>query len=297
MGKKFFKKKGAQIRSLGLKIRALLAKKVDPEVIEQLERLFFEADLGAEMSMMLSEKVEKLYRKNPQISIDEVLEKVRRFLLDELESIPRHSREMSFPHVILIVGVNGNGKTTSIAKLAKHYVDQNKKVLVAACDTFRAAATEQLEKWCHQLGCDLVKGADGSDPAAVVFDAITAAKSRDTDIVLVDTAGRLHTKTELMRELEKIKRVSGKAASGAPHETLLVLDATIGQNGIDQALIFHQFTPLDGLILTKVDGTAKGGTAFSIQKKLRIPIQFLGTGESLEDLSSFEPKEFIHSLI
>lgn len=208
----------------------------------------------------------------------------------------QHPIRTGSPHVILIEGVNGNGKTTSVAKLGKFYKDQGKKVLVAAADTFRAAAIEQLELWSQKIGLEIVKGTPKSDPASVVFDAIQAAKSRQCEIVIVDTAGRLHTKTDLMRELEKIHRVTSKALPGAPHETLLVLDATIGQNGVDQAKIFHQFTPLTGLILTKLDGTAKGGTAIAIQRQLKIPIRYIGVGEGIDDLKPFQADDFVRSL-
>jgi fused signal recognition particle receptor len=281
---------------LGKKIRELFKGKIDEEAIEKLEELFYQADLGNLASQELADKVRVQWRKNPHLTPEDMIEGVKKELLDQLESLPKLSPAVGNPHVILIVGVNGNGKTTSLAKLAHLYQKQGKKVLIAAADTFRAAATEQLEKWSQQIGATLVKGKPGSDPAAVVFDAIEAAKSRKCDLVLVDTAGRLHTKTDLMKELEKIYRVSGKALPGAPHEILLVLDATIGQNGVEQATVFHQFTPLTGLILTKVDGTAKGGTAIAIQKKLRLPIKYLGTGEAIDSLQPYDPKTFINSL-
>ena len=280
---------------LGKKIRDLFKGKVDEEALERLEELFYQADLGSQTSAELTEKVRALYKKNPNLTSDEILAVVKTDLLAELNQIPSYPIQGN-PHVILIVGVNGNGKTTSVAKLAYHFHHAGKKVLIAAADTFRAAAIDQLEKWVSKIGVTLVKGKPGSDPAAVVFDAIEAAKNRGCDIVLVDTAGRLHTKTDLMKELEKIHRVSGKAFPGAPHETLLVLDATIGQNGVDQAMIFHKFTPLTGLILTKMDGTAKGGTAIAIQKKLRLPIVYIGTGETLEAFEPFNPKTFVEEL-
>lgn len=281
---------------LGRKIRELFKTKIDEEAIAQLEELFYQADLGSLASGELADKVRALYKKNPRLTSEEMIEKVKEELCEQLESIPRSQAPLGNPHVILIVGVNGNGKTTSLAKLAHYYQKKEKKVLIAAADTFRAAATAQLEKWAHQTATPLVKGKPGSDPAAVVFDAIEAAKSRKIDLVLIDTAGRLHTKTDLMKELEKIYRVSGKAHPGAPHETLLVLDATIGQNGVQQATIFHQFTPLTGLILTKVDGTAKGGGAIAIQKTLRLPVKYIGTGETLDAFQLFDPKSFVNSL-
>jgi fused signal recognition particle receptor len=196
----------------------------------------------------------------------------------------------------MIVGVNGNGKTTATAKLAKRFQDAGKTVMMAAADTFRAAAVEQLETWAHRLQLDIVKGSPKSDPAAVAFDALTAAKARGADVVIVDTAGRLHTKTPLMQELEKIRRTCQKVVPSSPHEVLLVLDATTGQNGVEQAQTFCKFVPITGLILTKIDGTAKGGVAINIQRQLGIPILFLGTGEGVEDLEPFEAGVFVKGL-
>ena len=198
--------------------------------------------------------------------------------------------------MILIVGVNGNGKTTSCAKLAKRYQTLGYTPILGAADTFRAAATEQLALWANRLQIELVKGLPGSDPSAVAFDTLKAALSRSKELVIIDTAGRLQTKTPLMQELEKIRRTCGKALPGSPHATYLVLDATIGQNAIDQAKTFTQFTPITGLILTKLDGTAKGGIILSIQKQLAIPVKYVGVGESLEDLEPFDPANFINSL-
>lgn len=285
------------LKFLGKKIRELFKGKVDEESIEKLEELFYQADLGTQISSELALKVRTLYKKNPNLSIEGIIQEIKKDLLEQLSSSSKKSEPSAAPpFVILIVGVNGNGKTTSVAKLAHFYQKQGKKVLIAAADTFRAAAIDQLEKWANQSETMLVKGKPGSDPAAVVFDAIEAAKKRGCDYVLVDTAGRLHTKTDLMKELEKIYRVSKKAHADAPHETLLVLDATIGQNGVEQATIFHQFTPLSGLILTKMDGTAKGGAAIAIQRKLQLPIKYLGTGEKLQDFEPFAPQAFVDAL-
>ena len=216
------------------------------------------------------------------------------------QSLSQISAEMIIsqeaPTVVLVVGVNGNGKTTTVAKLAKRYQDAGKKVLIAAADTFRAAAIAQLEVWTDRIGCDLVKGAPNSDAAAVAFDAMTAAKSRGVDIVLIDTAGRLHTRKDLMQELEKIKRACNKVMPGSPHETLLVLDSTVGQNAIDQAKIFNDYTPISGLCLTKLDGTAKGGVIINIQKQLGIPVKFIGVGETLNDLEPFNSAHFAQAL-
>lgn len=275
--------------ALGQKIRALFSSP-DPAVYEELERLLYEADLGPAMA---SELVENLRQKN--LPPDEILS----FLKQELLALfpPRPEIPLASPHVILMIGVNGSGKTTSLAKLASHYQAQGKKVLIAAGDTFRAAAVEQLDTWAKRVGVDIVKAQAGSDPSAVAFDALAAAKARHIDIVLIDTAGRLQTKTDLMQELSKVRKVCGKQIPSAPHETLLVLDATVGGNAIDQAKTFHQFAPITGIILTKLDGSAKGGIAAYIQKELGLPILWVGLGEGEEDLAPFNPNEYINSLL
>jgi fused signal recognition particle receptor len=196
----------------------------------------------------------------------------------------------------MIVGVNGTGKTTSIAKLAKKYSDMGKKVLVVACDTFRAAALEQLSIWAQRAGVEIIKSQPDQDPASVAFDAVKAAFSRDIDVVIVDTAGRLHTKYNLMEELKKIKRVMGKSLEGAPQEVFLVLDATTGQNGISQAKMFDQAVGLSGIILAKLDGTAKGGIVIAIANELKIPVRYIGIGEKIDDLEEFDPKSFVEAL-
>lgn len=283
--------------ALGNKLRSLFSGKIDEETLEKLEQLFYEADLGIQASMELTEKVKAIYRKNPDLDAEGLIQEIKREVEQSLSQI---SAEMivsqEAPTVVLVVGVNGNGKTTTVAKLAKRYQDAGKKVLIAAADTFRAAAIAQLEVWTDRIGCDLVKGAPNSDAAAVAFDAMTAAKSRDVDIVLIDTAGRLHTRKDLMQELEKIKRACNKVMPGSPHETLLVLDSTVGQNAIDQAKIFNDYTPISGLCLTKLDGTAKGGVIINIQKQLGIPVKFIGVGETLNDLEPFNSAHFAQAL-
>lgn len=280
---------------LGNKIRALFVGEIDEETLEKLEKLFYEADLGVNMAHELTEKVRQLHLKNHKMNGDQLLEAIRDEVLKSLPPIPPVDKKSS-PHVILIVGVNGNGKTTSCAKLAKRFKDAGQKVLLGGADTFRAAAMEQLELWANRLQIDMVKGTANSDPAAVAFDALSAGKSRGMDVVIIDTAGRLHTKTHLMQELEKILRVCKKVDAHAPHEILLVLDATTGQNAIDQAKTFHQHTPLTGLILTKLDGTAKGGIVISIQKQLGLPVKFVGVGEGLDDLEPFDSEQFVKAL-
>ncbi len=283
--------------ALGSKLRSLFSGKIDEETLEQLEQLFYEADLGIQASMELTEKVKAIYRKNPDLDAEGLIEEMKKEVEASLSEITAEMVEsQEAPTVILVVGVNGNGKTTTVAKLAKRYHDSGKKVLIAAADTFRAAAIAQLEVWTDRIGSDLVKGAPNSDAAAVAFDAMTAAKAREADVVIIDTAGRLHTRKDLMQELEKIKRACNKVAPGSPHETLLVLDATIGQNAIDQAKIFNEYTPITGLCLTKLDGTAKGGVVINIQKQLGIPVKFIGVGETLNDLEPFNSAYFSQAL-
>lgn len=283
---------------LGHKLKALFAKPLDEETLEELERVLYEADLGVRMAAELTQKIRDFHIKHPNSPPEDLLKEIQRDIVERMKSSsPPVKTSLTAPHVILVVGVNGNGKTTSVAKLAKYYQNQGKKVLLAAADTFRAAAVEQLERWAHKLSIDIVKGAAKSDPASVAFDAVTAAKARQADILIIDTAGRLHTKTNLMQELEKIKRSCHKVNSHSPHEILLVLDATTGQNAIDQAAIFHKHTPITGLILTKLDGTAKGGIVIGIQQQLGIPIQYIGFGESVEDFEAFNAETFVEALL
>lgn len=283
---------------LGSKIRSLFSGQINEETLEKLEKIFYEADLGVQTSLELTEKVRALHKKNPKIDAEGLIAEIRQEILRMLPATPTPLAEgVDGPLIILIVGVNGNGKTTTVAKLAKRYHDSGKKVLLCAADTFRAAAVEQLETWSKRVGVEIVKGNPKSDPAAVVFDAVTAGKARGADVVLIDTAGRLHTKTHLMQELEKIRRSCRKIYPESPHETLLVLDATTGQNAIDQAKTFHQFTPITGLVLTKLDGTAKGGIVISIQRQLGLPVKFIGVGEGLEDFEPFDPERFVQTLL
>lgn len=283
---------------LGDKLKNLFSGKVDEAALEKLEQILYEADLGVQLSSLLTDKMREFLSKNREAKSDELLSQLEKEILNLLPPPKEaYATEKSGPHVTLIVGVNGNGKTTTAAKLAKHYQEIKKKPIFAAADTFRAAATEQLEKWAEKLNIDIVKGRSGSDPAAVAFDAVQAAKAREADVLLIDTAGRLHTKTDLMQELEKIRRSCQKALPGAPHETLLVLDATTGQNALDQAKIFMKYTPITALILTKLDGSAKGGMAIAIQHQLKIPIEFIGVGEGMDDLLPFDPQAFVKSIL
>ncbi len=283
--------------SLGSKIKDLFRSKKKEEAYEDLEQLFFEADLGAAFSLELVEKIRLYTKKNSEESVEDILKFIRKEILEILGPAPVLVAPKKSPHVIMIVGVNGSGKTTSVAKLAKYYTDQGKKVMLAACDTFRAAALEQIELWAKKMGVDIVRSQPKSDPSAVAFDAINSAKAKQADIVLIDTAGRLHTKTDLMQELEKIKRVCQKLDSTYPNETLLVLDSTTGQNALDQAEIFHKFTPITGIILTKLDGTAKGGIAVAIKKQKNLPIIWVGIGEKENDFDLFDPHSFVDALL
>ncbi len=294
---KKFKNAFSKLRfTLGSKLKNLLTKGVDDDSFEELERLFYESDLGAEFSMELAEKVRKLSRKNAQITSEEIIAELKKEVLTVLGEAPTETVLQTKPHVILVVGTNGSGKTTSIAKLAKKYSDEGKKVLISASDTFRAAAIDQIATWAERLNVDIVKSQPGSDPSAVVFDAISSAIAKSSDVVLVDTAGRLHTKTDLMVELEKIQRVMKKLVPDAPHETLLVLDATCGQNAIDQAEIFNRYTPISSVILTKLDGTAKGGVIVALKKQKDLEVKYIGLGEQASDLILFDPVPFTDAL-
>lgn len=280
---------------LGDKIRTLFSGPVDEAKIEALEEILYEADLGVKIATELSEKIRKTLRKNPETSSEALIEVLKEDLLSRIQ-LEKNEIELATPHVILVVGVNGNGKTTSCAKLAKKYQDQGLQVIFGAADTYRAAAQEQLELWTQRLQIPIVKGKPKSDPSAVAFDTLESTKAKGLKVAIIDTAGRLHTKIDLMRELEKIKRACNKVLPGAPHETLLVLDATVGQNALDQAKVFSEFTPISGLILTKLDGTAKGGIVIRIAEELKVPVKFIGVGEGIDDLEPFDPIYFVKSL-
>ncbi len=298
----FQKIKGALSKTrsfLTQRLKSLFSKPLNEETFEQLEQILFEADLGSQCAMNFVEHLREELKRAPTQDIPTILKIFHDHALSLLKvptKIQKHLPQPGEPLVILIVGVNGSGKTTSIAKLAKKFQSEGKKVLLAAGDTFRAAATEQLTLWADRLGLEIVKGQAGSDSSAIAFDALSAAKARSADIVLIDTAGRLQNKTDLMQELEKIKRVCTKVIPQAPHETFLVLDATTGQNAIDQAHTFNKFTPLTGIILTKLDGSAKGGIILSIYQQLGIPVTWVGTGEKADDLDPFDPDAYVNAL-
>lgn len=270
-------------------------RKIDFETLEELEEALLTADLGVKAT---TEIIEFLKGKTKKGEVKDI-SKIREYLRLEMTSMlgePQPLRIDKKPFVILAVGVNGVGKTTTIGKLAARFKNEGRSVILAASDTFRAAAIEQLEVWSKRVGAQLVKHQSGSDPAAVAFDAIEAAKARNIDVVIVDTAGRLHTKSPLMEELKKVRRVIEKGIPTAPHEVLLVVDATTGQNALRQAEMFNNAIGVTGIALTKLDGTAKGGIIFAIRRELGIPIRFIGIGEGVDDLRDFEPKEFVEAL-
>jgi len=277
-------------------IKTIFSGKVlDDEVLEELEEILIMSDMGVEVSNKILEELKTRYKADN--SYDDPLLLLRDILVENLDKDEMINDFKQKPYVILIVGVNGSGKTTTSAKLAKMYSDQGKDVVLAAADTFRAAAIEQLKEWGERLNTTVIAHQKGSDAAAVVYDAITHAKSKGKDVVLIDTAGRLHTKSNLMDELKKIRRIVEREVPGAPHETLLVLDGTTGQNGISQAKAFKEAIDITGIVLTKLDGTAKGGIAFAINHELNIPIKLVGLGEKEDDLQIFDPVSYCNALL
>jgi fused signal recognition particle receptor len=267
--------------------------KIDDEILEELEEHLITSDIGVRTTIELIERISKAKVKD----VSQIKSVLKNEILSILSSHPDAPEENdNTPHVVLVVGVNGVGKTTTIGKIAASASASGKKVLIAAADTFRAAAVEQLEIWAERANAEFVKHNENADPAAVAFDAVAAASARGCDLVLIDTAGRLHTKVNLMEELKKIKRTVSKQLAGAPHETLLVLDATTGQNALSQAKLFNDAIDISGLVLTKLDGTAKGGIVIGICSSLNIPLQYIGIGEQIEDLRPFDAKQFIDAL-
>jgi len=261
----------------------------DIETLEALEDALLVADVGVPATEQIIGDVQRDRHGT-------VRERVQRVIVHVFESVPTPADTEGRPRVILVVGVNGTGKTTTVGKLANLHKSMGRSVMVCAADTFRAAAVEQLAVWTARSGVDLIRAQSGADPAAVTFDAVTAAKARRMDVLIVDTAGRLHTRANLMAELDKIRRVVGRALPGAPHEVLLVLDATVGQNGLVQARQFQAASGATGIVLTKLDGTAKGGIAIAIAHELRLPIRYVGVGESIDDLVPFDPKAYVDAL-
>ncbi|MCS7313868.1 MAG: signal recognition particle-docking protein FtsY [Bryobacterales bacterium] len=295
-------KSGIQKTRAGLVARledALAGRKeIDAALLEELEATLLAADIGVRTTTEILERIRQQVDRRLLADAGELRQLIRQHLIEVLRATERPlARVTEPPAVILVVGVNGTGKTTTIGKLAHLFRSEGRSVLLCAADTFRAAAIEQLEIWAQRAGCDVIRQKQGADPSAVLFDAIQAARARGADYLIADTAGRLHTKSNLMAELEKMRRTAARLVSGAPHETLLVMDATTGQNGLEQARRFTATAAVTGLVLTKMDGTAKGGVVVPIARELGLPIRYLGVGEKLEDLVPFEAESFVASLL
>jgi len=291
---------GATKNNLVARIESVLSGRptIDENLLEELEGVLLGADLGVRATEQVLKDIREQHKKQLLKTPDDVRAAIRKRLLAILHDGDRATAESEplAPQIWMIVGVNGTGKTTTVGKLAAKLSQEGRKVLICAADTFRAAAIEQLAVWAERSGVEIIKSKSGSDPSAVLHDALAAALARKLHVVLIDTAGRLHTRSNLMQELEKMRRVAGRVVAGAPHETLLVLDATTGQNGLVQAREFLRAAGVTGLIVTKLDGTAKGGVLFSIAQDLKIPVRFVGVGESIEDLMEFSPEVFVDSL-
>ena len=272
-------------------------KEIDADLLAELEYTLITADIGVRTAAEILESIRQRVDRRLVNDASELKQLIREHLLDVLQGTERPLHQVSQPPaVVMIVGVNGSGKTTTIGKLTSRFKAEGRSVLLCAADTFRAAAIEQLEVWGNRTATDIIRQKPGSDPSAVVFDAVQAAKARKTDYVIVDTAGRLHTKENLMAELEKMRRTAAKVVPGAPHEVWLVLDATTGQNGLEQARKFTESSGVTGIVLAKLDGTAKGGVVVAIARELNLPIRYIGVGEQVDDLLPFEPEKFISSL-
>ena len=286
-------------QAIGQGLDGLLAlgRPVDEAMLEELEELLIASDLGAADAVDIVGRLRAEAKRTGALSSQDVRALLRRLLEEALAGSAAPLEFGSKPSVMLMLGVNGAGKTTSTGKLAASLVAEGKSVLLAAADTFRAAAVEQLEEWGRRAKVDVIRQGTGADPAAVLFDAVKAATARGVDVLLVDTAGRLHTKSNLMDELSKLKKVVSRQLPGAPHECLMVIEAPTGQNGIQQAKLFHEAVGLTGLVLTKLDGTAKGGIVVRIYRELGVPIKLVGTGEQIEDLQPFDPKSFVDGLV
>ncbi len=270
--------------------------KVDEELFDELEEILVTSDIGIDASIKIIEDLKKKVKENKVIDPKRVKDLLKEELVDILSEEDSKLNLNTSPSIILVIGVNGVGKTTSIGKIANLLKQEGKKVMLAAGDTFRAAAIDQLEIWSSRVGVDVIKHAEGSDPAAVIYDAIQAAKARKADVLICDTAGRLHTKKNLMEELKKVYRVIDKELPDISRETLLVLDATTGQNAISQAKAFNEFADITGIVLTKLDGTAKGGIIIAVRSDLDIPVKLIGVGEKIDDLQEFNAIEFVEAL-
>jgi fused signal recognition particle receptor len=276
-------------------------KEIDPELLTKLENVLLAADIGPRTTHQILEAVRQKLDRHALHTATDLRAELRNQLLHILRTLPSPNGSSApaqpmRPHVIFVVGVNGTGKTTTIGKLAHRLRQDGRSVVLAAGDTFRAAAIEQLAVWASRTGAEIIKTKSGGDPAAVVYDALTSARARNADVVIVDTAGRLHTKSNLMAELDKMKRTAAKIVPGAPHDVLLVMDATTGQNGLSQAREFTATAGVTGIVLTKLDGTAKGGIVVAITRELGLPVRYVGTGETMEDLVPFDAETFVSSL-
>jgi fused signal recognition particle receptor len=282
-------------------------REIDAVVLDELEEVLIGADIGAQTSFGIIEKARQQVNRKQLSDVDELKRLIKSELKDILDKAELNRQRGTVasetevapeirPYILMIVGVNGVGKTTTIGKLAHRIKSEGNEVLICAADTFRAAANDQLAIWAERSGVPLIQQKPGTDPSAVLFDSIRAAKARNADVLIIDTAGRLHTKTNLMQELEKMRRIAGREVEGAPHEVLLIMDAVTGQNGLEQARQFTKAVPVTGLVLTKLDGTAKGGIVIAIAKELGIPIRYVGVGEQMNDLIEFSPEAYINGL-
>jgi fused signal recognition particle receptor len=285
-------------QALGAELQATVFQSLDDETFERLEEALIYADVGAPTTAAIVERLEREAEEGTLADGEDLTRRLQELLAETARVDGDTIALTEIPTVIFVVGVNGSGKTTTIGKVAWHLQQElGRSVLLAAGDTFRAAAAEQLTLWAERAGCEIVRGAEGSDPGAVAFDAIEAAKARGHDVLIVDTAGRLHTQQHLMDELRKVRKVIEGQAPGAPHETLLTIDATTGQNGLRQALLFREAVDVTGIALTKLDGTAKGGIALAIAQELGVPVKLIGIGEALEDLRPFDADDFARAII
>ncbi len=285
-------------KSLADRIGSLvLGEKIDEAYLEELEEALILSDVGTETATAVLRDLQERFKRNELSTPEQVRGRLKELLLGILAGRSSKCDLSAAPAVVLVVGVNGTGKTTTIGKLAHRLKAEGKSVMLAAGDTFRAAASEQLSIWGERAGIPVIKHREGADPGAVVFDAVNAAKARDIQILIVDTAGRLHTKSNLMEELKKVRRILSRELPGAPHETLLVLDGSTGQNALTQAKMFNEAVGVSGIVLTKLDGTSKGGIVFAITRELSIPVKFVGIGEAIDDLREFDPKEFVNALL
>jgi len=286
------------------KVAALVSSKsvIDDDMLERLEEILISGDVGVDTTMVILQNIKKRVKVEKIESSDHLIQFLKEEIAGALQGTENSEASEILlpvgprPYVVMVVGVNGVGKTTSIGKLANAYREQGHKVIVGAADTYRAAANEQLEIWAQRAGVDIIRQAHGADPAAVAFDSLSSAISKKADVVIIDTAGRLHTKINLMEELKKIRRVLDKRLPGAPHEVLLVLDATTGQNALQQVKQFSSAVEVTGIILTKLDGTAKGGIVLAISNELKVPVRFIGVGEQIDDLQVFDRKAFVDAL-